>query len=201
MEAVPGEVPSLLTALPEAPEPDASDLLVERAQRAGVVRQPIVGVVATQDVGVPALLLGHWRVHVPPALLAQHRQLAPQALALRLVLYDEPASRVNPQDSVPACPQRFWPGKTFTHKSSSASPNALRQVQQISHGRGRCFDLRSRATSLCSIGSHPFVPTCLFGRACHRPCRDAKRQLPAERRASRALSVWPSPGDGRSGVS
>lgn len=91
MEAVPGEVPSLLTALPEAAEPDASDLLVERAQRAGVVRQPIVGVVATQDAGVPALLLGHWRVHVPPALLAQHRQLARQAIALRLVLNDEPA--------------------------------------------------------------------------------------------------------------
>src|SRR5205085_10559191 len=61
------------------------------AQRAGVVRQPIVAVVTAQDAGVPALLLGHWRVHVPPCLLAQRRQLARQALALRLVLHDKPA--------------------------------------------------------------------------------------------------------------
>src|ERR1700758_538302 len=39
-----------------------------------------------------------------------------------------------PQDSVPACLLRLWPGKTFTHKSSSAFPNALRQVQQYGHG-------------------------------------------------------------------
>src|SRR2546423_15007173 len=44
-----------------------------------------------QDAGVPALLLGQWRVHVLPSLLAQRRQLARQALALRLVLHDKPA--------------------------------------------------------------------------------------------------------------
>ena len=45
-EAVPGEVPGLLTALRDAAEPDASNLLMKRAQRAGVIRQPTVGVVA-----------------------------------------------------------------------------------------------------------------------------------------------------------
>src|SRR5215472_10851968 len=89
-KAVPVEAPSL-TAPSETAEPDAPDLLMERAQRPEVVRQPIVPVVAAQDAGVPALLLGHRRVHVPPRLLAQRRQLARQALALRLVLHDEPA--------------------------------------------------------------------------------------------------------------
>ena len=37
------------------------------------------------------MLLGQRRVHQPPRLLAQRRQLARQALALRLVLDDEPA--------------------------------------------------------------------------------------------------------------
>src|SRR5262245_3178913 len=32
-----------------------------------------------------------WRVHVPPCFLAQRRQLARPALALRLVLHDKPA--------------------------------------------------------------------------------------------------------------
>src|SRR5207248_2920347 len=65
-----------------------------------------------------------------------------------------------PQDSVPACPLRLWPGETLTHKSSSASPNALRQVQQIGHGK-RTRLKSGQGTSLCSIGNdHPFVPTC-----------------------------------------
>src|SRR5207248_8536122 len=54
-----------------------------------------------------------------------------------------------PQDSVPACPLRLWPGETLTHKSSSASPNALRQVQQIVMVRvGGSFK---------SLEQHPFV--------------------------------------------
>src|SRR5689334_8178030 len=51
------------------------------------------------------------------------------------VYASDPALPQRPQDSVPACPLRLWPGKTLTHESSSASPNALRQVQQIGQGK------------------------------------------------------------------
>src|SRR3984893_14773118 len=44
-----------------------------------------------QDAGIPAVLLGQRCMHQPPPLLAQRLQLARQALALRLVLHDEPA--------------------------------------------------------------------------------------------------------------
>src|SRR5206468_4232004 len=40
----------------------------------------------------------------------------------------DPALPRRPQDSVPACPLRLWPDETFTHKSSAAFPNALRQA-------------------------------------------------------------------------
>src|SRR5512147_1186137 len=43
------------------------------------------------------------------------------------VYASDPALPRRPQDSVPACPLRLWPDETFTHKSSAASPNALRQ--------------------------------------------------------------------------
>ena len=46
---------------------------------------------AAQDAGIPAMLLGQRRVHQPPRLLTYRRQLARQAVALRLVLDDEPA--------------------------------------------------------------------------------------------------------------
>src|SRR5581483_7558061 len=44
-----------------------------------------------QNAGVPAMLLSQRSVHHPPRFLAQRRQLARQAVALRLVLYDKPA--------------------------------------------------------------------------------------------------------------
>src|SRR5437764_9278718 len=70
-----------------------------------------------------------------------------------------------PQDSVPACPLRLWPGETLTHKSSSASPNALRQVQQIGHGK-RTRLKSGQGTSLCSIGLGPSLrPDLPSGRA------------------------------------
>src|SRR5689334_25283998 len=44
------------------------------------------------------------------------------------VYASDPALPRRPQDSVPACPLRLWPDETFTHKSSAAFPNALRQA-------------------------------------------------------------------------
>lgn len=46
---------------------------------------------STQNGGEPFVLHGQWRVHEPPDLLAQRRQLTRQALPFRLVLHDEPA--------------------------------------------------------------------------------------------------------------
>jgi len=43
------------------------------------------------------------------------------------VYASDPALPRRPQDSVPACPLQLWPDETFTHKSSTAFPNALRQ--------------------------------------------------------------------------
>ena len=58
---------------------------------APVVRHAEVAVMAAQNAGVPAMLFGQRRVHQPPRLLAQRLQLARQAVALRLVLHNEPA--------------------------------------------------------------------------------------------------------------
>ncbi|WP_349510052.1 MULTISPECIES: hypothetical protein [unclassified Bradyrhizobium] len=44
-----------------------------------------------QHGGEPLVLRGQWRVHEPPGLLAQRRQLARQAFPFRFVLHDEPA--------------------------------------------------------------------------------------------------------------
>ena len=44
------------------------------------------------------------------------------------VYTSDPALPRRPQDSVPTCPLRLWPDETFTHKSSAAFPNALRQA-------------------------------------------------------------------------
>jgi len=55
------------------------------------MRHAEVAVIAAQDAGIPAVLHGRWRMRQPPRLLAQRLQLARQALALRLVLDDEPA--------------------------------------------------------------------------------------------------------------
>jgi Raf kinase inhibitor-like YbhB/YbcL family protein len=69
------------------------------------------------------------------------------------------------------------------------SANRVRQVQQLGHGDGS-VELRSIATSLCSIGhDHPFVPTCALTE------RGAQRQsrMPAHgrrrRRSRRAASL------------
>lgn len=53
------------------------------------MRSAIVTVVSTQNGGEPFVLHGLWRVHEPPDLLAQRRQLARQAFPFRLVLHDE----------------------------------------------------------------------------------------------------------------
>src|SRR3546814_4584397 len=65
--------------------------MMELVEGAPVVRHAEVAVMTAQHTGIPAMLLGQRRVHQPPRLLAQRLQLAPQALALRLVLDDEPA--------------------------------------------------------------------------------------------------------------
>src|SRR5258707_1919225 len=90
-ELIPAEPPRLLAAPPQAAEPDESEVLVECVQCAIIVWQPIVDVMTPQDAGIPALLLSHWRMHEPPRLLTHCLQLLRQALALRLVLQDEPA--------------------------------------------------------------------------------------------------------------
>src|SRR5512147_614398 len=90
-ETFPGEAPGLQALTPQGPIPDASDLLVERAQRPVVVGHTVVAVMTTQHAGKPAMLFGQRRVHVSPRFLAQRPQLACQALALRLALHDEPA--------------------------------------------------------------------------------------------------------------
>src|ERR1700757_3711490 len=85
-----------------------------------------------------------------------------------------------PQDSVPACLLRLWPGKTFTHKSSSAFPNALRQVQQNWSWEGET-ELRAKATSLCSIESdHPIVPTLPVAERRAAAVKDVATAAPAE---------------------
>lgn len=55
------------------------------------MRPAIVAVVPAQCGGEPLVLRGQWRVHEPPGVLAQRRQLARQAFPFRLVLHDEPA--------------------------------------------------------------------------------------------------------------
>src|SRR5258708_17648315 len=91
LEHVPAHVSALLASPPEAGKPDAPYRLPEPAQRPVVVGHAIVAVVAAQNAGIPAMLFGQPRMHEPPRLLAQRRQLARQAPALRLVLHDQPA--------------------------------------------------------------------------------------------------------------
>src|ERR1700726_3506905 len=91
LEPVPAHTSVLLASPPEAVEPDAPNFLPEPVQCAPVVRQAEVAVVAAQDAGIPAVLLGQRGMHQPPRLLTQRLQLACQALALRLVLDDKPA--------------------------------------------------------------------------------------------------------------
>ena len=55
------------------------------------MRPAIVAVMPTQNGGEPLVLCGQWRVHKPPSVPAQRRQLARQAFPFRLVLHDEPA--------------------------------------------------------------------------------------------------------------
>ena len=91
LEPVPAHASVLLASPPEAVEPDAPNFLPEPVEGAPVVRHAEVAVMAAQDAGIPAVLLGQRGMHQPPRLPAQRRQLARQALALRLVLDDEPA--------------------------------------------------------------------------------------------------------------
>src|SRR5262245_23872373 len=51
----------------------------------------IVAIVTVQHAYVPTVLIGQRLMHVPPCFLTQRLQLARQALALRLVLHDEPS--------------------------------------------------------------------------------------------------------------
>lgn len=64
---------------------------MESVERRVVVRPAVVAVVSTQNGGEPPVLRSQWRVHAPPGILAQRRQLARQAFSFRLVLPDEPA--------------------------------------------------------------------------------------------------------------
>ena len=64
---------------------------MESVERWVVVRPAVVAVVSTQNGSEPPVLRSHWRVHEPPGILAQRRQLARQAFPFRLVLHDEPA--------------------------------------------------------------------------------------------------------------
>src|SRR5437879_2550894 len=89
--AIPIQALGLLASAPEAPQLYAANLLVECAQRREVVGDTVVAVVTAQHAGIPAMLVGQRRVHVPPRLLAQLLQLARHALALCLALHDEPA--------------------------------------------------------------------------------------------------------------
>ena len=68
----------------------------EPVQSPPVVRHAEVAIVAAQNAGVPAMLFGQRSVHQPPRFLAQRRQLARQAVALRLVLDNEPAVPSSP---------------------------------------------------------------------------------------------------------
>lgn len=54
---------------------------MESVERWIVVRPAVVAVVSTQNGGEPPVLRSHWRVHDPPGILAQRRQLARQALS------------------------------------------------------------------------------------------------------------------------
>lgn len=55
------------------------------------MRYAVIAVVAAQHAAIPAMLLGQRRVHDPPCVLAQRGQSSRHALALRLVLDNEPA--------------------------------------------------------------------------------------------------------------
>src|SRR5262245_49851604 len=87
----PAHAATPLAPAPEAAEPDSPDLLTEAVERRVVVRPAVVAIVTEQDVGVPAMLHSQRGVHQPPGFLAQRLQLSRQALALGLVLHDEPA--------------------------------------------------------------------------------------------------------------
>ena len=89
-EAFPVQAPGFPAPAPGAAQPCPADLPMECAQRREV-RHAAVAVMAAQNAGTPAVLLGQRRVHVPRRVLAQRLQLARQALALRFALHDEPA--------------------------------------------------------------------------------------------------------------
>lgn len=55
------------------------------------MRPAIVAIVPALNGGEPLVLRSQWRVHEPPGVLAQRRQLARQAFPFRLVLHDKPA--------------------------------------------------------------------------------------------------------------
>ena len=83
--------PTFLAAPSQTTQPGPTHFAVEAVERWIIVRPAIVAIVPAQNGGEPLVLRGQWRVHEPPGVLAQCRQLARQAFPFRLVLHDEPA--------------------------------------------------------------------------------------------------------------
>jgi hypothetical protein len=153
LEPVPAHTPVSLAPPLEAVEPDAPDFPQEPIERVPVVRQAEVAVVAPQHAGVPAVLFGQRRVHLPPRLLAQRCQLARQALALRLVLDDEPAV-----PGPPAVVGEAEKGEVSGRRSprcrramAGRRPNSIRRVLSSCSSRPNLASRSLRSASICLV--------------------------------------------------
>ena len=156
-----------------------------------VVRHAEVAVMAAQDAGIPAVLLGQRRVHQPPRLLAQRLQLARQALALRLVLHDEPAV-----PGPPAVVGEAEKGEGFRSPLATLLSSQGRKPAKLDQPRLVLVERQAElGQPLLEVDQHPLR----IGRASRSPSRSRRRSARSRPDRAHAAAAIDGPRDrGRS---